>query len=139
MAFGYGEPLSSSSRVMRRMVVFFLIDGPGCIANRVEELLIGKYQGRFPGFDDKIIAMYPRGCVSTRDILAYIEEIYGLRRWFRPSPMRFPTRSRRGIPGPRPLRLCRGGSASSSPDSVSPSSEHRTRSRTPTSSKSPGR
>ena len=38
--------------------------------------LIGKYQRRIPGFDDKIIAMYARG-MSTRDIQEHIEEIYG--------------------------------------------------------------
>lgn len=40
-------------------------------------MLIGKYQRRFPGFDDKIIAMYARG-MSTRDIHAHIEEICGI-------------------------------------------------------------
>ena len=40
-------------------------------------MLIGKYQCRFPGFDDKIIAMYARG-MSTRDIQAHLEEIYGV-------------------------------------------------------------
>ena len=40
-------------------------------------MLIGKYQRRFPGFDEKIIAMYARG-LSTRDIQAHIEELYGI-------------------------------------------------------------
>ena len=40
-------------------------------------MLIGKYQRRFPGFDEKIIAMYARG-MSTRDIQAHIEELYGI-------------------------------------------------------------
>lgn len=35
------------------------------------------YQHRFPGFDEKIIAMYARG-LGTRDIQADIEEIYGI-------------------------------------------------------------
>jgi putative transposase len=39
--------------------------------------LILKYARRFPGFDDKIIALYARG-MSTRDIQAHIEEIYGI-------------------------------------------------------------
>ncbi|HEX7370920.1 MAG TPA: IS256 family transposase [Rhodanobacteraceae bacterium] len=44
---------------------------------RFDPLLIGKYQRRFPGFDDKIVALYARG-MSTRDIQAHIREIYGL-------------------------------------------------------------
>jgi len=41
-----------------------------------EPKIIEKHQTRFDGFDDKIIAMYARG-MSTRDIQAYLEEIYG--------------------------------------------------------------
>ena len=44
---------------------------------RFDPVLIGKYQRRFPGFDEKIIAMYARG-ISTRDIQAHIEELYGI-------------------------------------------------------------
>ena len=44
---------------------------------RFDPALIAKYQRRFPGFDDKIIALYARG-MSTRDIQAHIREIYGL-------------------------------------------------------------
>jgi putative transposase len=44
---------------------------------RFEPKLIEKYKRRFPGFDDKIIALYARG-MSTRDIQAHILEIYGL-------------------------------------------------------------
>lgn len=39
--------------------------------------LIGKYQRRFPGFDDKIVAMYARG-MSTREITSCLRELYGL-------------------------------------------------------------
>ena len=39
--------------------------------------LIKKHQTRFNGFDDKIIAMYARG-MTTRDIQANLEEIYGV-------------------------------------------------------------
>jgi len=42
-----------------------------------EPTLIAKYQRRFPGFDDKIIAMYARG-MTMREIQAHLEEIYGL-------------------------------------------------------------
>jgi len=44
---------------------------------RFDPALIGKYQRRFPGFDDKIIALYGRG-MSTRDIQAHVRELYGL-------------------------------------------------------------
>ncbi len=44
---------------------------------RFDPVLIGKYRRRFPGFDDKIIALYARG-VSTRDIQAHVRELYGI-------------------------------------------------------------
>lgn len=44
---------------------------------RFEPKLIAKYKRRFPGFDEKIIALYARG-MSTRDIQAHIRELYGL-------------------------------------------------------------
>ena len=54
-----------------------VLDIPRDRHGRFDPILIGKYQRRFPGFDDKIIAMYARG-LSTRDIQAHIEEIYGI-------------------------------------------------------------
>ena len=39
-------------------------------------MLIGKYQRRLPGFDDKVISLYTRG-MSTREIQGHLEEIYG--------------------------------------------------------------
>jgi putative transposase len=44
---------------------------------RFEPKLIEKYKRRFPGFDEKIVALYARG-MSTRDIQAHIRELYGL-------------------------------------------------------------
>src|SRR5688572_3484665 len=44
---------------------------------RFDPALIAKYQRRFPGFDDKIIALYARG-MSTRDIQAHVRELYGI-------------------------------------------------------------
>lgn len=44
---------------------------------RFDPVLIAKYQRRFPGFDDKIIALYSRG-MSTRDIQAHVGELYGV-------------------------------------------------------------
>jgi putative transposase len=42
-----------------------------------EPQMVKKGQRRFEGFDDKIIALYARG-MSTRDISAHLEEIYGV-------------------------------------------------------------
>lgn len=39
--------------------------------------LVKKRQRRLPGFDEKVIAMYARG-MSTRDIQAHMEELYGV-------------------------------------------------------------
>jgi putative transposase len=44
---------------------------------RFDPALIGTYRRRFPGFDDKIIALYARG-MSTRDIQAHVRELYGI-------------------------------------------------------------
>jgi len=44
---------------------------------RFDPALIRKYCRRFPGFDDKIIAMYARG-LSTRDIQQHVRELYGI-------------------------------------------------------------
>lgn len=54
-----------------------VLDIPRDRQGRFDPVLIGKYQRRFPGFDEKIIAMYARG-MSTRDIQAHIEELYGI-------------------------------------------------------------
>ena len=42
-----------------------------------EPQIVRKRQRRFEGFDEKIIALYSRG-LSTRDIEAHLEEIYGV-------------------------------------------------------------
>ena len=42
-----------------------------------EPELVKKHQRHFDGFDDKILSMYARG-MSTRDIRAHLEEIYGV-------------------------------------------------------------
>jgi putative transposase len=41
-----------------------------------EPQLVKKHQTRIPGLDDKILALYARG-LSTRDIEAHLEELYG--------------------------------------------------------------
>ena len=42
-----------------------------------EPQLIGKYQRRLSGFDDKILALYPKG-LTTRDIQDVVQELYGV-------------------------------------------------------------
>ena len=42
-----------------------------------EPKIVAKGQTRFTGFDDKIVSMYARG-MSTRDIGAHLQEIYGV-------------------------------------------------------------
>jgi putative transposase len=39
--------------------------------------IVKRHQSRFDGFDDKIISMYTRG-MTTRDIQAHLQEIYGV-------------------------------------------------------------
>ena len=54
-----------------------VLDIPRDRHSRFDPVLIGKYQRRFPGFDDKIIALYARG-MSMRDIQAHVAELYGI-------------------------------------------------------------
>lgn len=42
-----------------------------------EPLLLGKYQRRLPGFDEKILALYAKG-MTTRDIQEIVKELYGV-------------------------------------------------------------
>ena len=42
-----------------------------------EPKIVSKRQRRFEGFDEKILALYSRG-LSTRDIEAYLRELYGV-------------------------------------------------------------
>ncbi len=42
-----------------------------------EPVIVPKGETRFTGFDDKIISMYARG-MTTRDIQAYLQELYGV-------------------------------------------------------------
>ena len=54
------------------------IDTPRDRAGTFEPQIVRKRQRRFEGFDDKILALYARG-MSTRDIEAHLEEIYGVK------------------------------------------------------------
>lgn len=53
------------------------IDAPRDRNGRFEPRIVKKRQRRFVGFDDKILALYSRG-LSTRDISAHLQEIYGV-------------------------------------------------------------
>ncbi len=74
-----------------------------------DSTLVKKYQRRFPGFDDKIIARYARG-MSTRDIQAHVGELYRVSispisfRW---SPIQWSTKSASGNHGLWPGFLTR--------------------------------
>ena len=53
------------------------IEVPRDRTGEFEPLIIEKHQRHFNGFDDNIISLYSRG-LSTRDIQAHLEEIYGV-------------------------------------------------------------
>ena len=53
------------------------IDAPRDRDGSFAPKIVRKRQRRFVGFDDKILALYSRG-LSTRDISAHLEEIYGV-------------------------------------------------------------
>jgi putative transposase len=54
------------------------IDAPRDRDGSFAPKIIRKRQRRFEGFDDKILALYSRG-LSTRDIEAHLQEIYGVK------------------------------------------------------------
>ena len=49
----------------------------GIVTGALSRKIVRKRQRRFEGFDEKILALYSRG-MSTRDIAAHLEEIYGV-------------------------------------------------------------
>ncbi|MFZ0388625.1 MAG: transposase [Solirubrobacteraceae bacterium] len=54
------------------------IDTPRDRNGSFDPKIVRKRQRRFKGFDDKILALYARG-MSTRDIEAHLQDIYGVR------------------------------------------------------------
>ena len=54
------------------------IDTPRDRDGSFEPKIVRKRQRRFEGFDEKILALYSRG-LSTRDIEAHLQEIYGVK------------------------------------------------------------
>jgi putative transposase len=53
------------------------LDIPRDRSSEFEPVIIKKHQRRFDGFDDAILSLYSRG-LSTRDIKAHLEDIYGV-------------------------------------------------------------
>jgi putative transposase len=53
------------------------LDIPRDRESEFEPIIIKKHQRRFDGFDDAILSLYSRG-MSTRDIKAHLEDIYGV-------------------------------------------------------------
>jgi putative transposase len=68
----------STSKTLVTESVEVRIDTPRDRAGKFEPQIVRKRQRRFEGFDDKILALYSRG-LSTRDIEAHLEEIYGVK------------------------------------------------------------
>lgn len=67
----------SSQKTLKGDMGEIPIDIPRDREGSFDPRLIKKHQTRFDGFDDKIIAMYARG-MTTRDIQAWLKEIYGV-------------------------------------------------------------
>jgi putative transposase len=55
----------------------FQIEVPRDRTGEYEPVIIRKHQRRFEGFDENIISLYSRG-LTTRDIQAHLQEIYGV-------------------------------------------------------------
>ena len=53
------------------------LDIPRDRSGTFDPKLIGRYQRRFPDFDDKFISMYARG-MTVREIRGHLEELYGI-------------------------------------------------------------
>lgn len=67
----------SSKKTMLTGTSKVTLDVPRDRAGTFDPKLIGKYQRRFPDFDDKIISMYARG-MTVREIRGHLEELYGI-------------------------------------------------------------
>jgi putative transposase len=66
----------SSSKKMLTEGGKLTLSNPRDQQSRFEQQLIARYQRRFPGVDNKIIAVYARG-MSTSEIQAHVREFYG--------------------------------------------------------------
>src|SRR5437762_649208 len=76
------RPVARATRGMGRRLITdqgpVPIDTPRDRNGSFEPKIVRKRQRRFVGFDEKILALYSRG-LSTRDIEAHLEEIYGVK------------------------------------------------------------
>ena len=76
-----GEPGNSRNGYGRKTVTTgtgkIELEIPRDRAGSFDPALIGKYQRRFPGFDEKIVSMYARG-MSVREIAGHVRELYGV-------------------------------------------------------------
>ncbi len=67
----------TSSKTVKSKHGVIALDIPRDRSSEFEPVIIKKHQRRFDGFDDAILSLYSRG-LSTRDIKAHLEEIYGV-------------------------------------------------------------
>jgi putative transposase len=66
-----------STKTIRGEMGELTLDTPRDRNSTFEPQLIGKYQRRLPGFDEKILALYAKG-MTTRDIQDVVKELYGV-------------------------------------------------------------
>jgi putative transposase len=66
-----------SAKTIRGEMGELTLDTPRDRNSTFEPQLIGKYQRRLPGFDEKILALYANG-MTTRDIQEVVKELYGV-------------------------------------------------------------
>jgi putative transposase len=66
-----------SAKTIRGEMGELTLDTPRDRNSTFEPQLIGKYQRRLPGFDEKILALYSQG-MTTRDIQDLVKELYGV-------------------------------------------------------------
>jgi putative transposase len=67
----------NSSKTVKGEFGEIVLDTPRDRNGTFEPQILGKYQTRFEGFDEKIISMYARG-MSTREIQGHLKEMYGV-------------------------------------------------------------
>jgi putative transposase len=66
-----------STKTIRGEMGELTLDTPRDRNSTSEPQLIGKYQRRLPGFDEKILALYTKG-MTTRDIQDVVKELLDL-------------------------------------------------------------
>jgi putative transposase len=77
---GYNSGNSRNGKTSKKLKGDFgelELETPRDRSGTFEPKIVSKGQTRFTGFDDKILSMYARG-MTTREIQAHLEEIYGI-------------------------------------------------------------